>query len=46
MVYAYKHGHVLAMATQKCLCAETRTPCYLNGFSVLLFVPPAPLILA
>ena len=35
------------MATQKCLSPNTRIPCYVvNGFSALLFVPPAPKVLA
>ena len=43
----YRHGHVLVVATQKQLCPDTRIPALaLNGFSVTLFVSPAPKVLA
>ena len=42
-----RHGHELALATQKCLCPDPKPLVMaLDSFSGLLFVPPAPEILA
>ena len=47
MSYSHSHGHFLVLATQKCLRPDPRMPCYgMNCFSVLLFVPAPPKILA
>ena len=45
--YSDKHGHELALATQKCLRQDPGSLVMtLDGFKALRFVPPAPEILA
>ena len=47
--HLHSPGHVLALATPKFLCQDPRISCYgpsdPDGFSALLFVPPAPEVL-
>ena len=45
--HSHRYGYVLVLTTQKCLCPEIRIfAMALNGFSVLLFVPSAPEVVA
>ena len=46
-ILRYKHGHELALATQKCLRQDPGSLVMaLDGFRALRFVPPAPEIFA
>ena len=45
--HSHRLGHVLALATQKCLCLDPGSfVMILDGFGALLFVPPALEVLA